>query len=318
MIENLFKIITYMIFTNQENTLATAVKYALKPKGSLFHNQEYWVKKAIHIASKENIVASQVPIPDIIECIQNGHVDLAAYLYSKTQVKERVQTLFDNFMQLTKAEYHNNIELQKLHTEILGIGYRTFETLSVFLVTKGISENALSNHGTADLIKLLLSNASFEFKAEDPAMTEKLEKIEQIIGQGPSANGSVELFKIFNSIIPVRDFSGLIDELGIHQPSFGKFNIDVKCENGKPSIMASLKINENNLVGKELANLGKSTGGIHVGTDDLPIHSPVDITLGVEQDGALSVEAGLDVPGGSAVSTAVKAIGQAVDNHHDA
>jgi len=318
MVKISFKIITYMIFTNQENTLATAVKYAIKPKGSLFHSQEYWVKKAIHISSKENIMASKVPVRHILQCVYNGHVELAAQLYSKAPVKGRVEDLVTNLMQLAHQENKDNPQLQKLQIETVEIAYHTFETLAVFMVSKGVNENAFANHGAGDLIKLLLSNASSEFKADDPETSKKVENILDIVHNGPSVNGSIELFKIFNSIIPVRDLSGVAADFQNLASNFGKFNIDVKFEGGKPSVMASLKINKNTLVGKALANFGQDTGGLHVGTNDLPINSPVDITLGVEADGALSVEAGLDVPGGSAVSSAVKAIGQAAENHHDA
>lgn len=307
-----------MTCTNQENSLATAVKYSLKPKGSFFHNQEYWIKKAVHIASKENIMAKKVPVRDILQCVYNGHIELAAHLYSKAEVKERVENLVTNLMQVAQKENQDNPQLQKLHTETVEIAYHSFESLAIFLVTKGVNENAFANHGAEDLIKLLLSNASSEFKTDDPEMTKKLESIVEIIQQGPSVNGSIELFKIFNSIVPVRDLRGLVTDVEIPQPKFGKFNIDVKFDNGKPSVMASLKINESTKVGKELAQLGKSTGGMHVGTDDLRVPSPVDVTVGVEENGALSFETSIDLPGGSAVAAAVKAIGQAVDHPDNA
>lgn len=302
-----------MIFTNQESALATAVKYALKPKGSFFHSQEYWIKKAVHIASKENIVAKKVPVRDILQCVHSGHIELAAYLYSKAQVKERVENLVTNLTQLAQKENQDNPQLQKLHIETIEVAYKTFETLSIFLVTKGVNENAFGNHGAGDLIKLLLSNASSEFKSDDPEMNQKLESIVQIIEKGPSVNGSVELFKIFNSIVPLRDLRELISMPDILVPKFGKFDIDVKFENGKPSIMASLKINENALVGKKLSQLGKSTGGVHFSTDDLKISSPIDVAVGIEESGVISFETSLDVPGSGVVAAAVKAIGEAVD-----
>lgn len=307
-----------MIFTNQERALATAVKYALKPKGSFFYGQEYWIKKAVHIASKKNIVANKVPVGDILQCVHGGHIELAAHLYSKGEVKERVENLVTNLLQVAQKENQDNPQLQKLHTETVEVAYQTFETLSIFLVTKGVNENALANHGAGDLIKLLLSNASSEFKADDTEMNKKLEGIVQIIEKGPSVNGNVELFKIFNSIVPVRDLRELVSMPDMPQPNLGKFDIDVKFENGKPSVMASLKINESTKLGKALAQLGKSTGGMHGGTDDLRVSSPVDVAFGVEKDGALSVETIIDLPGSSAVAAAVKAIGQAVEGPHSA
>jgi len=310
-----------MIFTNQENSLATAIKYALKPGGSWLHNQKFWVKKAIHIASKENIVASKVTVRDVLACVHNDHgdladqyVELAAQLYSKRPVKERVTNVIVGLTQLSYAENQDNPEMYKLQTDTIKEALHTFETISLYIMTQKMIDNSYEEHKVEDLIKNLLANTSGS-KPNDPAMSKKLEEIANILSSDSITDKNIELLKVVASSTPVRD---LKKYLKMPEVKFGKVDIDVKFEKGAPSIIATLKINENNIIGKGLANFGKNTGGVHVGTDDFRIPSPVNGEVGIASDGSLYVEADLDVPGSGAVSTAVKAIGLAVDNHHEA